>query len=57
MLRGRLPVTNSMEAENEKESAVSLEESLEDAYTALLMREAIRTNTEVASRRMPWASD
>ena len=50
-------LTLMLKAVREPESAVSLEESLEDAYTALLMREAIRTNTEVASRRMPWASD
>ena len=39
------------------ENAVSLEEMLEDAYTALLMREAIETGAEVRSWRMPCAYD
>ena len=39
------------------ESAVSLEETLEDAYTALLMRESIEKGAEVRSRKMPWAPE
>ena len=35
----------------------SLEETLEDAYTALLMRESIEKGAEVRSRKMPWAPE
>ena len=46
-----------LNAVREPESAVSLEETLEDACTALLMREAIETGAEVRSGRMPWTPD
>ena len=46
-----------LNAVRDPESAVSLEETLEDAYTALLMREAIGKGTEVRSRKMPWAPE
>ena len=50
-------LTLMLNAVREPESVVSLEEALEDAYTAMLMREAIDTGAEVRSRRMPWAID
>lgn len=50
-------LTLMLNAVRDPESAVSLEETLEDAYTALLMREAIGKGTEVRSRKMPWAPE
>ena len=44
-----------LNAVREPEKTVPLEETLEDAYTALLMQEAIEKGGEVRSRRMPWA--
>ena len=50
-------LTLMLNAVRHPESAVSLEETLEDAYTALLMRESIEKGAEVRSRKMPWATE
>ncbi len=48
-------LTMMLNAVREPENCVSLPETLEDAYTALLMREAIGTGKEIRSQKMPWA--
>ena len=50
-------LTLMLKAVRDPESAVSLEETLEDAYTALLMRESIEKGAEARSRKMPWATE